>query len=345
MNSSSVAVIIVNYNGHEDTIECLESLLNSTHKNFNVVVVDNSDSNESWQALHSWATIGVKKIGPAFEHLVFPLVNKPIDCDFILKNDRHQCLTLKPMTFLRAGNRGFAAASNEGMAFINGIVKCDYFWLLNNDTVVESQALNALVETATQYKRVGVWGSKLMQYYDPTLLQGVGGRYYKWVGKVKEIGFNKPDHQDRWKEPVSFDYVIGASMFVTAKFFEEVGMLDEALFLYYEELDWALRGKQKGWTLGYCNASVVYHKMGASIQKKKEPGRNSLAADFYSARNRILLAKRYFPWTLITLYPSFLVFIFRRIINGQFSRIRMLFEIIKNPECHLKSESGKLENF
>jgi len=172
-----------------------------------------------------------------------------------------------------------------------------------------------------------------LMYYRPDVLQGVGGLYNPWFGLVREIGAGEPD-RGQW-DSISFhlDYVIGASMFVTRGFMDEVGLMEEDYFLYYEELDWNLRGKEKDWRIGYCSAARVYHKMGASINGPEKKG-NSELADFYSVRNRILVTRRFFPYALSTLYPSFLKFILNRIRLKQFGRIGMLFRIMLHPRKH-----------
>jgi GT2 family glycosyltransferase len=188
----------------------------------------------------------------------------------------------------------------------------------------------------SKHEKLGICGAKLLQYYHPKQLQGVGGSYNKWIGAVKEIGFNQDDIGQWDSTSFSFDYVLGASMFILKKFLEDVGLMDEEFFLYYEELDWAIRGKKKGWSLGFCASARIYHKMGSSINKNKGRG-NSLIGDYYSIRNRILLTKKYFPYALVSLYPSFLKFVYNRIRLKQFSRIKLLVKVMSSPDKHFDS--------
>ena len=323
-----VLVVLVNYKGHNDTVECLETVLKSNYTNFTVVVVDNSGDNTSINYIQDWAQ---GKIVVETEHpeLVHPPISKPLklsidsDADF-------QGEFMESVTILSATNRGFAAANNAALRLARH-QDFDFFWLLNNDTVVSRNALSELVDAASLQSDTGILGSKLLLYHNPSVLQGVGGNYNKWVGKVHEIGAFEQDRHQWDNKNFRMDYVIGASMFVSKKFLSSVGVMNEDLFLYYEELDWALRANKKGWRLGFAPESKVYHKGGASINKSTLKG-NSLLSDFYSVRNRILITRKFFPYALTTLYPSFLMFIWNRIKLKQYSRIGMMLRIMIHPK-------------
>jgi GT2 family glycosyltransferase len=109
----------------------------------------------------------------------------------------------------------------------------------------------------------------------------------------------------------------------------------EDYFLYFEEMDWAFRGKQKEWKLGYCWKSKVYHKEGGSIGSSSIGKRKSVLADFYGLKNKIIFTQRYFPYALPTVYLSFLAVAFNRIRRKQWNRIGMILGIIfsKNYRC------------
>lgn len=167
------------------------------------------------------------------------------------------------------------------------------------------------------------------------MLQAVGASYYKWLGKIVQIGHKEQDNGQWDKRSFHMDFVIGACMFLPMSFITEVGPMNEEYFLYCEEIDWAIRGKRKGWGLAFCPDVKVYHKMGASTLSSSIMG-NSELSDFYSVRNRVLLALTYFPWTLITLYSCFLLFILNRIKRKQYRRIGMLIKILLDPYRHFR---------
>jgi GT2 family glycosyltransferase len=302
---------------------------------YKVVVVDNSEDESSKNMFLNWAEHGTPNIKTDFPNLTTPYVSKPVSIS--LHDETDDIVTFaSAVTLISARNRGFAAANNLAMSK-SAAQQFKFFWLLNNDTVVAQDALSNQVAYMETQPKIGILGSKLLHYFQPEIIQGVGGFYNKWFGKVTEIGAGEKDLNQWDHAQFTMDYVIGASMLVRQQFVKTVGFMNEHFFLYYEELEWALRGKKFGWSLGFCKDSIVYHKMGASINKGIQG--NSELADFYSVRNRILITKKFFPIALITLYPAFIKFIFNRVRLGQFSRIVTMFKIMFNPNKDHKSHN------
>jgi len=77
--TNKVYIVLLNYNGFLDTMECLESLLKLDYENFQVIVVDNSETQESFENLTNWAIGNLEVKESLFENLVLPLEQKPID--------------------------------------------------------------------------------------------------------------------------------------------------------------------------------------------------------------------------------------------------------------------------
>jgi len=338
--TGKVCIILVNFYGHNDTIECIESIFKSTNQNFQLIVIDNSIENSSLNIVESYLMGETKyEFNTLQQAFVYPLEKKPINFRTIVKRDFELLTELqeeKVLLVRSESNLGFAGGNNIGLKYFLKFEHFEFVWLLNNDTVVRPDTLMNLVQFGIESNSsIGVIGSKLFNYYQPTVLQAVGGRYYKWFGKINEIGAGQIDSGQWDMTEFDVDYVIGASMFVKKKFVERVGLMEENYFLYFEELDWAIRGKRKGWGLGFCHESRVYHKMGSSINQGKK-NENSELSDFYSSRNKILIALNFFPYTLITLYPAFLRFIINRVRIRQYSRIYMLLKILINPKRHYK---------
>ena len=100
------------------------------------------------------------------------------------------------------------------------------------------------------------------------------------------------------------DYVVGAAMLVSRRFIEEVGPMDASYFLYSEEHDWAHRGRQRGFALGWAPRSIVFHKHGATIGTS--PGGGSNLSLFYLFRNKALFTARHYP-ALLPLASPFLL--------------------------------------
>jgi GT2 family glycosyltransferase len=325
MSAPHVAIILVNFHGHKDTVECLETVLKSEYSDFSIFIIDNSADDSSLNFIVEWLSGKQVPISTDFPELVYPLIDKPLSYLIISSEQISKSNRQKIYLFKAKENKGFAAANNEGILIARKIVKPDWFWLLNNDTVVLPQTLGELVTCAnSSASRIGIIGSSLYRYFQRDKLQGWGGVYLPWIGKVKEVGKNKTEVPSL-NSNISIDYAIGASMFVSNDFVNEVGLMEEKYFLYFEELDWSLNGRRNGWDTKACLRAKVYHKGGASTHAHKG---NSKMTDFYYARNRILLARKFFPHTLPSLYISFTWFLIRRILKGQFDRIGMLFSII-----------------
>ncbi len=357
----NVAVVVLNYRNWHDTIECLESILRIDYPDYHLIVLDNDSPNDSVKYIRAWLEgnfVGEVKCSGLLEGLCYPPVPKPIPYVFYTKETKgyRGCLELKstfrvpipdgvttkePVVVIQTGeNLGFAGGNNVGIRYAMESNGFGYIWILNNDTVVERDSLRELVKKAELYRsqgeRVGIVGSKLLCYDRPDLINGVGGVYNKWFGSISELGkFERDEGQYDNEEVVNrIDYVVGASMLVSVEFVKDVGFLCEDYFLYFEEMDWITRGRRKGWSLGYCWRSRVYHKGGGSIGGYIDVvGKKLKMVDYYWLKNRIAFTKRFFPMYLWSVYLGFLVVMWRRIKRGQFKRLWMVLKVLLGVDC------------
>ncbi|MTI33085.1 glycosyltransferase family 2 protein [Xanthovirga aplysinae] len=315
---AKVYIIIVNYNGWQDTIECLESIFNQAYQHYQIVVVDNSPTEYSIEQIKSWL-IGENKykLECNLPNLVYPLSPKPIPFQFLEENEIFDAnLLYEQIILIRTkANNGFAHANNVALKLLLSVKSNFYVWLLNNDTVVHPLALRELVAAFDSQKKTGITGSQLREYKDPQKVQLLASRYNEWLGKLKLYKDTRESH-----------YPAGASMMISDTFLKKVGLMEERYFLYFEELDWVKRGKKKGLCVSIRKASKVYHKGSATI------GSNSKLADFYWVRSRILFTLKFKPLALLLLYPAFILFAINRIRRKQFDRIPMLFKILLHPK-------------
>lgn len=287
-----VYIVVVNWNGRNDTLECLASLMDLDYPRHTVVAVDNASSDGS-----------VKEI-----RLRFPQV-----------------------TILQAGaNLGFAGGNNVGIrhALEHG---ADYVWILNNDTVVAPDALTRLLERMQAKTDAGMCGSKLVYYHDRRQVQALGGATYnRWFCIPKHLGRNSDVDAAVDVEEVEarLDYVVGASLLVSRRFVETIGLMNEDYFLYFEELDWAARARGR-FSLAYAENSIVYHKEGASIGGKIDrPLERSSISDYYWMRNRLIFTRKFYPYALPTAYVSLLLALFNRVRRRQWDRVRMSLSLL-----------------
>jgi GT2 family glycosyltransferase len=339
-----VYIVLVNYKGWADTIECLESVFRSDYPHFAVVVCDNNSQDNSLGYIWSWAQgereATLSFTPPEIQVLVRPPVPKPLP---VLEVG--EAGVGEPGPEVKAGtlvlvqakqNLGFAGGNNVGIRFAQSRGGYDYLWFLNNDTVIEPDALRRLVHYAEAQKaagaKTGIIGATLRYYRQPRRLQAIGGRYNKWLGTTRHLGAEEEDRgQYQAFDPEKMDYVVGASMLVSKDFVEEVGPMSEEYFLYFEELDWALRSKKKGWKLGYCPACRVYHKEGGSTGSGSKDEKSEFS-DLYSLKNRVVLTRKFYPTCLPVVYLGFGAVFLNRIRRGQYGRVQKIIKTLVRGE-------------
>lgn len=158
-------------------------------------------------------------------------------------------------------NYGFAKAINEGVK----LSKAKYVVFLNNDTKVDKDWLKSLVECAEKYPEVISVNSKILNFFNPKLIDGVGIEINE-VGQAKSIGWNQKDTGQFNEEIYIFGATGGASLFRREDFIK-VGSFDENYFMYYEEVDFAFRAQFSGYKSIYCPKAKVLHKHKATAKK------------------------------------------------------------------------------
>ncbi|WP_026765893.1 glycosyltransferase family 2 protein [Selenomonas ruminantium] len=221
-------------------------------------------------------------------------------------------------------NRGYAAGNNMALRYAMSQGDMEYCWILNNDTLVDPNSLTWLVEYMKKHQDVGICGSKLIYSWDRTKIQGYGGKYNPWLSISDTI--KEEECIDK------IDFVIGASVFVRKSFLEDIGLMCEDYFLYFEELDWKKRAEGK-YKISCEPRSIVYHKEGATIGVDKKSGsqRKSEIADYFEMRNRLLFTYRFYPYCLPTVYVVSLIKILNRLRRQQYRRafsfVKLLFGI------------------
>lgn len=322
-----VGIIIVNYNGYYDTIECIASLLKLDYPNCLLIIVDNASPNNSLYYIHTWLSDPNNKAyhnkSPVFQHINYTEYKSQFS-----KLDK----ATKIITIQSGKNLGFAAANNMGIKFAidNGATK---FWILNNDTVVQNNSLTELVLCSSTLgnKKFGIIGSQLRYYHQREVIQAIGGKYQPVLGLTKHLENGKlASELEIPEKSFASDYAIGASLLVTLEFIQDVGMMSEDYFLYFEELDWHLRGKRKGWSHLICTNSVVFHKEGASIGTGKGDKRSELS-DLYYLKSKLLFTKKFYPIYLLIVYVSYIGIIFKRILRRQYDRAwKILILVLKS---------------
>ena len=276
MHYPKVYIVILNWNRHVDTLECIESVKKINYPNYNIILVDNGSTDIS------------------------PDIFKQRHEDIILiKNEE---------------NIGYADGNNVGIrnALLN---KAEYVWLLNNDAVVHPDALTEMVDIGEKVPESGILGSKIYYYDRPEVIWFAGATINWKYAFSYHIGCDQNDKPlyDIIKE---VDRVTGCSMLVKRDVCEKIGLMDEKLFLYAEELDWCVRAKIAGYKILYIPGSKVYHKVSVSTG-----GNNSIVFNYFNTRNFLYVIKKNFLFPRREYYLFYSVYARLMECKGMYNKI------------------------
>jgi len=289
-----VYIILLNWNGWKDTIDCVKSCRQLSYPDFRIIIVDNGSTDGS---------------------------------DAILREQ------FPEIELIQTGvNLGFAGGNNVGIRYAleHG---ADYVWLLNNDTKVDAKTLSALVQVAKDDKNVGMVGSKIVYHDDPRMLWYAGAvldpeKPYRPYHR----GLNEED-RGQYDEVCETGFITGCSLLARKEMMDAVGLLNDELFLYFEDVDWSARAKARGWKLVYCPLSLVYHMVSVSVG-----GADSPTLLYYTARNRLYFVRRNFPGRLL---GAFLYDIFEHVlVNIKKGRFTCAWEAVRGIGDFMQGKTG-----
>jgi GT2 family glycosyltransferase len=184
-------------------------------------------------------------------------------------------------------NRGYAGNNNAGItwALERG---AEWVLVLNEDTVLAPDCVARLVEAGESDPRNGMVGPTVLHFDEPTVIQSAGGSLSPlWVPRHR--GQDEAD-TGQFTAPAPVDWLSGCGILVRRSLIEQVGLLDERFFIYWEEVDWCLRAARAGWRLLHAPQARLWHK---GVQRQYRP---APSVTYYSTRNRLLLlAKHHAP--------------------------------------------------
>ncbi len=330
-NRQLVNILILNYNGWKDTINCLESIFRNSYKNYIVTVIDNGSADNSMDHIGSWAEgkiiPGAEKDFP-LNDLFYPPVKKPVSYEFFNTSEINQIQKRKKiprLTLIQTGaNLGFAGGINHGIQLALK-ENSDYVWLLNNDTLITKDSLNELVRVSNESGNSKITGSVLYYANDPSKVQAWGGgRINFFSGTTRHL-----------TAPGNVDYLTGASLLIPAGILTSVGCLDEGFFLYWEDADFSMRAKKSGWGLEVAEKSILYHKHNTAAKSAIKD--NSNFGDIQTSRGIVRFFFKH--WGFLALIPvtsRIIRGIFRRIKKGTFKQFPVLIKTMWNAMKNIK---------
>ena len=221
-----ISIIILNWNGKKDTIECISSLQDLKHPNFSIIVADNGSTDDSVDSIKN----------------VYPDI-------FILENGE---------------NLGFAEGNNRAItyAFNNG---AEAVVILNNDTIVDPGLLSSFCTSFDNLPNPGILGTVSFYYDKPDVIWAAGGEWDATRLELKHICCNEREEDLPSKEPYSVNYAIGCALFVHRSVVEKIGLMDPQFFLNFEENDWCQRAIKSGLINYTVPNAKIWHKVSSSF--------------------------------------------------------------------------------
>ena len=179
-------------------------------------------------------------------------------------------------------NLGFAGGNNLGLKVARG----QYLYLINNDTVFHEFQVQPLIDRLQSSPQIGMVCPKIRFAWDDCPIQFAGYTPLTAIThRNRSIGYGEAD-RGQYDVAHPTPYAHGAAMMVSRRALDQVGLMPECYFLYYEELDWSLMFTRAGYEIWYEPACTVYHK------ESRTTGTDSPLKTYYITRNRLLFANR-----------------------------------------------------
>jgi len=220
-----IAIIILNWNGMQDTIPCLESVLRIDYPNYEVILVDNGSEDRS-----------VQEIRRRFTSVA------------ILENREN-------LGFAEGNNRGIELALKRG---------ADYVLLLNNDTEVDPGILQTFAEAIAEHPTTGMFSAKIYFFDEPRKLFYRGAKFIWQIAGYIHVGHHDVD-TDTSTAVQDTGYASGCALLASAKMIQKIGMLDVRFYLNWEDIEWSTRSINNGFGCKYVPGAIVYHKVSSSF--------------------------------------------------------------------------------
>lgn len=179
-------------------------------------------------------------------------------------------------------NKGFSGGNNIGIRAAKG----KYLFFINNDTYIESDAMDCLIKRLESRPEIGGGSPKIRFAFTPQHIQFAGFTPLSRITlRNHMLGFDCPD-DGTYDTPHPTPYLHGAAMLIKREVIEKAGLMPELFFLYYEELDWSTSMTRAGYELWYDPCCTVFHK------ESQSTGQLSKLRTYYLTRNRLLYARR-----------------------------------------------------
>ena len=289
-----VSIIILNWNGWKDTIDCLESIYQINYSCYDIILVDNKSIDNSLEKIKEYCK---GKIKVKSKYIKYNSLNKPIK---IFEHTEEEIKSLKNRTYTyckssskriflikNIKNYGFAGGNNVGIRFALN-TDSEYILLLNNDTIVDPDFLTEMIKTAQRYKNIGSIQSLLLKP-DGKFIDSLGQEIYIWGAKDKGINsIYNPIKKDK-----EIFGACAAAAIYPKEVLKKIGLFDENFFVIFEDVDLSWRIRLNGFKSVLGVNSVVYHKRGIS-ESINQCGTSDLM-EYHYTKNLLITMLKYHP--------------------------------------------------
>lgn len=256
---TNLAIIIINYKTPQLVLDCLNSLISEVNNlDAKVIIVDNNSGDGSCQIIQDWI--------------------------------EEQQLNAKVTLIPSESNSGFSGGNNTGIKYI----QADNYLLLNSDTIVRTGAIEKLLTEAKKDGSAGLISPRL-EWLDATA-QISCFRFHSPIselissastGPITKLLHNYLVPRELIDKDNYYDWTSFACVLVKAEVFQDIGLMDDGFFMYYEDVVFCHRAKQAGWNvLNIPEAHVVHLRGGSSPVKSQNKLRKRLPRYFYESRTR-----------------------------------------------------------
>ena len=246
-----VAVVVLSWNGRDDTLECLRSLERARWEPLTAIVVDNGSSDGTLEAVRA----------------AFPRVSA-------IRSEEN-------LGFAEGNNVGIRAALEAG---------ADYVLILNNDTIVDEGAIEALMAEAERRPDVGALCPLIRYTEPPDRIWYAGARFDpRAIHNGRHTGYGERD-TGQYHSVREIGRATGAAMLVPREVIERVGYFDARLFIQVEDVEWSLRMREAGYRILFVPQAVIAHRVAMS-----SGGERASATAYYEMRNMLVVCARHAP--------------------------------------------------
>jgi len=255
-NLENLYIIVLNWNGSEDTIACLKTIKNNTYNNYTIVLVDNGSESESLLILKSWCLDNFLKVVFYAKEIARNGGND--EGEKLLTNE----ISCERLVFIENNeNLGFAKGNNVALEYIK--TKSSFAMLLNNDTLIEKDSISILMNFLCNNTDI-MAATPQIRYFEPNdKIWNCGGKL-TFFGSRKYFYANNKISKVPLKGHSSITFVTGCALIFKINL---TGILSEDFFFGEEDYEFSLRMQKNKFKMVCVYNSIIYHKVGSSIRK------------------------------------------------------------------------------